>query len=116
MRHSRICYHGKLACLTRLFQYAITTLSSACLDHRWYAHSHASRRHRSQHHRIGPNTTIITNVDLSEEFSAGTNEDVMPNVWGPAPPSEVTQGYPMVEGAACSYDGFGMHDDTTKVM
>src|SRR5216683_3069548 len=116
MRHSRVCDHGKLACLTRLFQYAITTLSSAFLDHRWYAHSHTSRRYRSQHHSIGPDTTIITNVDLSEELSAGANEDVMPNAWSPTPPSQVAQGYPMIEGTAFSYDSFGMHDDTTEVM
>ena len=77
---------------------------------------HTSRRYRSQHYSIGPYTTIITDVDLSEELSAGANEDVMPNAWGPTPPSQITQGYPMVEGTAFSYDSFGMHDDTTKVM
>src|ERR1700704_6518956 len=102
MRHSRICNHGKLACLTRLFQYAIAALSQAFPNHRWYAHSHTSWRYRSQHHSIGPDTTIITNGDLSEELSAGANEDVMPNVWGSPPTSQITQGYPMVEGTAFS--------------
>jgi hypothetical protein len=87
-------------------------MSSACLDHHWYAHSQTSRRYRSQHHSIGPDTTIITNVDLSEELSTGANQDVMPNVWGPTLPDR--QGYS--EGTAFSYDSFGMHDDTTKVL
>src|SRR5262249_59471041 len=98
MRHSRVCYRGKLACLTRIFQYTITTLRSAFLDHRWYAHSHTLRRYRSQHHRIGPDTTIITNVDLSEELSAGANEDVMPNAWSPTPPPPIAPRFPLVAG------------------
>ena len=59
---------------------------------------------------------MITNVDVSEDFSAGANEDVIPNAWRPTPASQVSQGDSMVEGTAFSYDSFGMHDDAAEVM
>ena len=40
---------------------------------------------------------MITYVDLSEELRAGTNEDIMPHAWSPAPSSQISQGYTMVE-------------------
>jgi len=44
------------------------------------------------------------------------HEDVIPNAGSPIPPSQTSQSYPMMVGAAFSYDSFGMHNDTTEVM
>ena len=60
---------------------------------------------------------LITASDLSKELSASANKDVMPTVWGPALPSQIAQGYSLVERIQPSpRDSFGRHDDTTKVM
>lgn len=82
----------------------------------WNSNGSASRRNRARHHGIRTDSTVVSNLDIAEDFRSRPNHYIITNPWGASIATEIPQCHVMVDRTHFANDGVGVEDDTAKMV